>query len=391
MTIATLIVAAGLGTRAGPSAGGLSKQYELIGSKPVLLRALEPFLDLRLGPALVVIHPDARALYETALGAKAQDLLPPVVGAKTRQGSVLAGLEALEACAPDAVLIHDAARPFVGSDLIRRVANALETKAAVIPAVPVADTLKRTAGSTIAATVDRTSLFAAQTPQGFQFKAILAAHRTAAAHGISGLTDDADVAQWAGIPVDIVDGDPANGKLTTALDIEMARKATEASLLQGLRVGTGFDVHRFGPGDHVWLCGVKIPHTAGLVGHSDADVAIHALVDALLGAIADGDIGAHFPPSDERWRGMASSHFLEEARRRVVARGGQILNVDVTLLCEAPRVGPHRDAMRKRIAEILAVDACRVAVKATTTEGLGFTGRREGIAAQASATVLLPA
>ena len=388
-TIATLIVAAGLGSRAG-DAGGLPKQYRSIGGRAVLARALDPFLRLGLGPILVAINPHARALYSAALGADAGRVLPPVEGEETRQGTVLAGLEALAAHHPDAVLIHDAARPMISEEVILRVVSALKENVAVIPALAVADTLKRASGGVIEETVNRARLYAAQTPQGFDFKSILHAHRRAAASGLANLTDDAEVAQHAGIPVQIVDGDARNRKLTTAQDIEMARIAVEANSMLGLRVGSGFDVHRLGPGDHVWLCGVRIPHGAGLVGHSDADVGLHAIVDALLGAIAEGDIGVHFPPSDERWRGMASAHFLAEAHRRVTARGGKILNVDVTILCETPRIGPHREAMRARIGAILGVDVSHVSVKATTTEGLGFTGRREGIAAQASATVLLP-
>lgn len=386
---AVLIVAAGQGSRAG-GASGPPKQYQMIGGRTVLARAVEPFLALDFASILVAIHPDARRDYEAALGPLTARLLPPVHGRDTRQGTVLAGLEALSTAAPGNVLIHDAARPLVSEALILRVAEALDQHAAVIPAVAVGDTLKRAVGGTISETVDRTGLFAAQTPQGFDFKSILEAHRRAAAEGLSAMTDDAEVAQWAGLPVRTIEGDAGNRKLTTARDIEIARVAAEAAQVQGLRVGTGFDVHRLGPGDHVWLCGVRIAHTAGLVGHSDADVALHALVDALLGAIADGDIGVHFPPSEERWRGMASWHFLAEAHRRVAGRGGRILNVDVTLLCEAPRVGPYRMAMRERVGEILGLDVSRVSVKATTTEGLGFTGRREGIAAQASATVLLP-
>lgn len=388
--MATLIVAAGLGTRVG-GAPGVPKQYQAISGRTVLALALAPFLKLDLGPILIAIHPAARGHYMAALGADAQRVLPPIEGRQTRQGTVLAGLEALVASGPDAVLIHDAARPFATECLVKRVVEALDVHAAVIPAVPVADTLKRGSNGVIFETVDRTGLYGAQTPQGFDFQTILAAHRRADARGLRAATDDAEVAQWAGTPIHMVDGDVGNRKLTTARDIELARFQAEATSMQGLRVGTGFDVHRLGPGDHVWLCGVRIPHTGSLIGHSDADVGLHALVDALLGAIADGDIGVHFPPNDTRWRGMASSHFLAQARRRITERGGKILNVDVTLLCEAPRIGPHREAMRNRIGEILGLDVARVSVKATTTEGLGFTGRREGIAAQASACVLIAA
>jgi 2-C-methyl-D-erythritol 4-phosphate cytidylyltransferase/2-C-methyl-D-erythritol 2,4-cyclodiphosphate synthase len=302
------------------------------------------------------------------------------------------GLEALAGAAPDQVLIHDAARPFVGHDVITRVIDALGTHAGAIAAEPVTDTLKRaSAAGTIAETVDRGGLWRAQTPQGFRFAPILEAHRRAAGEGREDFTDDASLAEWAGIEVALVRGSSRNMKITHAEDLAMAETLLTADLgsLEP-RIGTGFDVHRFGPGDHVWLGGVRMAHTAGLVGHSDADVVLHALTDALLGAIGDGDIGAHFPPSDPKWKGAASRIFVEDAAARVAALGGRIANVDITLLCEAPRIGPHRDAMRASISRMLAIDVSRVGVKATTTEGLGFTGRGEGLAAMASATVLLP-
>jgi 2-C-methyl-D-erythritol 4-phosphate cytidylyltransferase/2-C-methyl-D-erythritol 2,4-cyclodiphosphate synthase len=290
------------------------------------------------------------------------------------------------------VLIHDAARPFVTPEVIGRVLGGLERAPAVIAAVPLADTLKRTGpGGRIAATIERAGLWRAQTPQGFRYEAILRAHEAAEAAGREDLTDDAAVAEWANIPVEMVEGSEANVKLTTLED--MARAATMAPasgpVASDIRTGQGFDVHRFATGDHVWLCGVRIPHVHALEGHSDADVGLHALTDALLGAIGDGDIGQHFPPTDPRWRGAASHLFLADAAGRVRSRGGTISNVDVTILCEAPKIAPHRDAMRARIAEILRLDVTRVGVKATTTEGLGFTGRREGIAALAVATVAL--
>jgi 2-C-methyl-D-erythritol 4-phosphate cytidylyltransferase/2-C-methyl-D-erythritol 2,4-cyclodiphosphate synthase len=301
---------------------------------------------------------------------------------------VLNGLRALAPQAPDRVLIHDGVRPFVTAEIIERVLAALKQTPGAIAAVPLSDTLKRAdVQRRVAETVRRSGLWRAQTPQGFRFTDILAAHEAAAAAGRSDLTDDAAVAEWAGLAVTIVDGSEANRKLTTAEDLAMLQNPDTG--LADVRSGQGFDVHRFAPGDHVWLCGVRIAHTHGLEGHSDADVGLHALTDALLGAIGDGDIGEHFPNTDARWKGAASHVFLADALHRVQARGGRITNVDVTLLCEAPKISPHRDAMRRRIAEVLEIEVSRVAVKATTTEGLGFTGRREGIAALATATVIL--
>jgi 2-C-methyl-D-erythritol 4-phosphate cytidylyltransferase/2-C-methyl-D-erythritol 2,4-cyclodiphosphate synthase len=341
---------------------------------------------------VVVIHPDDRGLYEetmTGLGAK---LMSPVFGGSTRQVSVRLGLETLASAGHDAVLIHDAARPFVSNDVIASVLSALHRAQGSIAAVPVADTLKEEAsGMMIARTVSRDRLWRAQTPQGFHFQPILAAHRKAYADGAAGMTDDAAIAEWAGLPVALALGSEANIKLTTAEDIQMAERRLANDTMFETRTATGFDVHRFTGGDHVWLGGVKIPHTQRLDGHSDADVVLHALTDALLGTIGDGDIGQHFPPSDPKWKGAASSLFLEDAARRVAERGGRIVNVDVTVLAEAPKVGPHRAAMQDVIGRVLGLTPDRIGIKATTTEGLGFTGRREGIAAMASATVLLPA
>jgi 2-C-methyl-D-erythritol 4-phosphate cytidylyltransferase/2-C-methyl-D-erythritol 2,4-cyclodiphosphate synthase len=336
----------------------------------------------------VVIHAEDLEIYRESVPAGSATVRPPVYGGETRQASVLAGLEALGSIAPDAVLIHDAARPFVELKTIERVITALETSPAAIAALPVPDTLKRAApDGSIGETIDRRGLWAAQTPQGFHFDVILAAHRRAAQAGRDDFTDDAAVAEWAGIPVKLVEGNTGNVKLTTAEDIEAAdRKLSEYVP----RVGTGFDVHRFCPGDHIWLGGVRIAHSHALEGHSDADVVLHALTDALLGAIGDGDIGQHFPPSDPKWKGAASRVFLEDAARRVKAACGRIGNVDVTVLAEAPRVGPHRTAMQALIGEVLGLPANRIGIKATTTESMGFTGRREGIAAMATATVFLP-
>jgi 2-C-methyl-D-erythritol 4-phosphate cytidylyltransferase/2-C-methyl-D-erythritol 2,4-cyclodiphosphate synthase len=389
VTTAALIVAAGQGRRAGTP-----KQYASIAGTTVLAHTLHTFLahpvvDL----ALVVIAEADRGSYDQAIVRDHPKLLPPAIGGSTRQRSVLNGLRALTSSAPARVLIHDAARPFVTPDIVDRVMAGLGRAPGAIAAVPIADTLKRAGpGGRIAGTLDRARLWRAQTPQGFRFDAILKAHEAALAAGREDLTDDAGVAEWAGIAVELVEGSEANVTLTTAEDLaSVAARAVDATPGGEVRIGQGFDVHRFTAGDHVWLCGVRIAHTHALEGHSDADVGLHALTDALLGAIGDGDIGQHFSNSDPRWRGAASHLFLSDAVRRVQARGGAISNVDVTILCEAPKVAPHREAMRARIAEILGADISRVSVKATTTEGLGFTGRREGIAALATATVVLNA
>jgi 2-C-methyl-D-erythritol 4-phosphate cytidylyltransferase/2-C-methyl-D-erythritol 2,4-cyclodiphosphate synthase len=316
-----------------------------------------------------------------------------VNGGATRQESVRLGLRALATTAPDRVLIHDAARPFVPSAVIARVVAALDGAEAVIPALPVPATLKAVdAAGWITGTVPRAGLQAAETPQGFRFPLILEAHDKAAAVG-DDFTDDAAVAEWAGIPVRIVAGDAANLKLTTSEDIAMAdrRELAGAALALGdIRVGTGYDVHAFGPGGEVMLGGVAIPHTRGVVGHSDGDVGLHALTDAILGALADGDIGFHFPNSDPEWKGAASERFLRFAAERVAARGGRIAHLDLAVITEGPRLSEHRDAMRHRIAEICGITPDRVGVKATTNENLGFIGRGEGLAAYASATIRLP-
>jgi 2-C-methyl-D-erythritol 4-phosphate cytidylyltransferase/2-C-methyl-D-erythritol 2,4-cyclodiphosphate synthase len=383
---AALIVAAGRGLRAGAAT---PKQYATPGGVSILARTVGVFIGCpEVDLVAVVIGPDDRALYDAAIPSGHPKLTPPATGGDTRQRSVLNGLRALAPQAPDRVLIHDGVRPFVTAEIIERVLAALKQTPGAIAAVPLSDTLKRAdVQRRVAETVRRSGLWRAQTPQGFRFTDILAAHEAAAAAGRSDLTDDAAVAEWAGLAVTIVDGSEANRKLTTAEDLAMLQNPDTG--LADVRTGQGFDVHRFAPGDHVWLCGVRIAHTHGLEGHSDADVGLHALTDALLGAIGDGDIGEHFPNTDARWKGAASHVFLADALHRVQARGGRITNVDVTLLCEAPKISPHRDAMRQRIAEVLEIEVSRVAVKATTTEGLGFTGRREGIAALATATVIL--
>lgn len=391
MRVAALIVAAGRGARA--AAETLQpKQYCRIGSEPMLTHTLCAFAaHSGLGDIVVVIHPDDRVLYEEAVGPVADRLLAPVLGGARRQDSVRAGLEALAERSPDLVLIHDAARPFVDGALISRVTASLQGHACALPCLPVTDTLKREECGRVTGTVSREGLWRAQTPQGFHFDAILAAHRAAAQDPTLDFTDDAAVAEWFGLDVALVEGAEHNRKLTTAEDLtiadEMMRRGSGAGTI---RVASGYDVHALGPGNEVILCGVRIPHSKKLIGHSDADVGLHALTDALLGTIADGDIGTHFPPSDDRWRGAGSEIFLKAAAEKIAARGGSIVHVDVTLLCEAPRIGPYRDAMRGTMAEILGIESAQVSVKATTNEGLGFVGRGEGIAAMATATVRLP-
>ncbi|MGE4220024.1 MAG: bifunctional 2-C-methyl-D-erythritol 4-phosphate cytidylyltransferase/2-C-methyl-D-erythritol 2,4-cyclodiphosphate synthase [Alphaproteobacteria bacterium] len=375
-----LVLAAGRGVRAG---GGIPKQYRSVAGEPMLRRTVRAFLDHpRIDAVRVVTDPADEAMYRDALAGL--DLLEPVAGGATRQLSGRAGLESLAEHAPEKVLIHDAARPFVPASVIDRVLDALDGAPAAIAAMPVSDTIKKAdAAGRVAGTVDRAGLWRAQTPQGFRYDAILAAHRQLA--GMD-LTDDAAVAEAAGLPVAIVLGSEENIKVTMPEDFtRMAPQQTQGMPMT--RIGSGFDVHRFVPGDHIMLCGIKVPHSQGLGGHSDADVGLHALTDALLGAVAAGDIGHHFPPSDPQWRGADSARFLRHAADLVAAKGGRIVNVDVTIICERPKVGPHREAMCRRIAEILDLPVDRVSVKATTTERLGFTGREEGIAAQAVAAV----
>jgi 2-C-methyl-D-erythritol 4-phosphate cytidylyltransferase/2-C-methyl-D-erythritol 2,4-cyclodiphosphate synthase len=385
-SVAAVIVAAGRGLRAG---GNLPKQYRDLAGEPVIRSSLSLFAwHGEIGAVQAVIHPDDRGSYEAS--AKGLRLLPPVFGGATRQASVRAGLEALSARAPDIVLVHDAARPFCSAELVSRAIVACGETGAAIPALEVTDTIKRIdAAGHVAGTIDRGQLRAVQTPQAFEFTALLEAHHRAAKEGREDFTDDAALAEWAGIKVATFAGESGNVKLTTDEDFAKAEARRIASLAD-LRLGNGFDVHAFADGDHVWLGGVKIPHDRGLTGHSDADVALHALVDAILGALADGDIGKHFSPNDPRWRGASSDQFLKFAVERVSKRGGKIANLDLTIVCEAPRIGPHRDAIRKRIAEIAEMSIDRVAVKATTSEQLGFTGRGEGIVAMATATVRLP-
>jgi 2-C-methyl-D-erythritol 4-phosphate cytidylyltransferase / 2-C-methyl-D-erythritol 2,4-cyclodiphosphate synthase len=390
--VSLIVVAAGRGSRVG---GDEPKQYRPCAGRPLLCHTLEALAAAHdFYATTVVIHPDDRARYNKSLAALspacAALLGPSALGGETRQASVLAGLEAQEARKPDLVLIHDGARAFPSQPLIERAIAAAARYGAAAPGTRLSDTIKEVnEDGLVVATPARAALRAVQTPQSFRFDLILDAHRRAALARIEGLTDDAAVAEWAGLRPHIFEGDPENVKVTTLQDLNEAemRLFNQAA---DIRVGQGFDVHAFAAGDHVWLGGVKIPHSHALSGHSDADVALHAITDALLGAIGDGDIGAHFPPSDPQWRGANSSVFLEDALRRVRALSGVVANIDATLICEAPKIGPFREAMRARIAEIVGIDIGRIGVKATTSERLGFTGRSEGIACLASATVRLP-
>lgn len=384
--VAAIVVAAGRGVRAG---GAVPKQYRKVRGAPVIRHALSLFTA---HPQVTMVQPvihrdDAETFAEAVAGL---DLRPAAFGGATRQISVRAGLEALEKEQPQIVLVHDAARPFTSPALISR-AIAAGAGGAAIPGLGLTDTVKEVdADGRVVATRDRSRLRTVQTPQAFRYSKLLAAHRRACEAGRDDFTDDAALAEWAGMAVAVFEGEAGNMKLTTEEDFARVA-AADWQALTDIRTGTGYDVHSFVEGDHVWLGGVRIPYSQSLSGHSDADVPLHALVDAILGALADGDIGAHFPPSDPQWRGAPSDKFLAFAVDRVRRRGGRIAHLDVTIVCEAPRIGPHRDAMRARIAEIAGIGLDRVAVKATTNEKLGFIGRQEGIAAMATATVRLPA
>jgi 2-C-methyl-D-erythritol 4-phosphate cytidylyltransferase/2-C-methyl-D-erythritol 2,4-cyclodiphosphate synthase len=377
-----LIVAAGSGTRLG---GEVPKQYLPLAGRAVLRHSVETFLRHRaIAGVRVVISAEHRALYDSAVTGLS--ILAPVAGGTSRQDSVRNGLESLADLRPDRVLIHDAARPFLTGEIVDRTLAALDDAPGAVVAVPVTDTLKRGQDGRVAGTVDRSALWRAQTPQAFRYADILAAHRQAKGAAV---TDDAAVAEAAGLPVKLVMGADDNFKITTADDLRRAERLVGGGS-QEFRTGTGYDVHRFAAGDGVTICGVRIAHEQSLEGHSDADVGLHALTDAILGTIGAGDLGSHFPPGDPQWRGADSAQFLAHAAGLVAAKGGRIAHVDVTLICERPKIAPHRAAMIARIAAILGLEEGRVSVKATTTEGLGFTGRREGIAAQAVATVALP-
>ena len=376
MDFVAIIVAAGQGARAGGA-----KQWRGLGGRAVARWSLEALLAAGARHVAVVVAPG-----EEGVAAAAFAGLPgwsAVPGGRERADSVRAGLAALSPLAPETVLIHDAARPFLSGGMIETLVAALADHEGAIPVLAGVDTLKRRDGEGRLSTADRSGLLRAQTPQAFGFAALMAAWEAWPADETP--TDDAQVLERAGGRIATPPGDPRLFKLTYPEDFAMAEALAAGARLT--RVGQGYDVHAFGPGDHVWLCGVRINHDRSLVGHSDADAGLHALTDALLGAIGEGDIGDHFPPSDPRWKGAASSVFLEHARDLIVSRGGRLINVDVTLICEGPRIGPHRQAMRARLAELLRIPPARVSVKATTTESLGFTGRREGLAAQAVATV----
>ena len=371
--MAAVIVAAGAGLRAGQP---VPKQFALWRGKPVVRHSAERLAALGVSPIIVAIPEGAESVAQQALAGLPMRL---VTGGATRQESVRKGLEALAADGPTQVLIHDAARPLIPAEVIARLAAALERQTGAIPVLPVADSLAHAEGGLMGAPARREALRRVQTPQAFRFADILAAHRAWDGEPVAG--DDAQVAQAAGQEIALVDGDEALHKLTYAHDFAQARPP--------VRVGSGYDVHRLEAGEDLWLCGVRIEHSHGLSGHSDADVAIHALVDAILGAAAAGDIGQHFPPSDPQWRGASSDRFLGHAVKLAGEAGYAVGNVDVTIICEAPKIGPHREAMRTRLAAIIGLDPACVSVKATTTERLGFTGRGEGIAAQATATLLL--
>ncbi len=382
-SVAVIIVAAGRGHRASKD---LPKQYQLVFNKSVINHTIKSFYSCNtINNILCVIHPDDHMLYYEAI--KPYTILAPVHGGATRQESVYNGLLALQGLAPDIVLIHDAARPFISKRTIDELIETItQGEKAALPAQPIVDSLKKASGDYVTSTPDREGLYRAQTPQAFGYTEILKAHQAVIGQE---LTDDVAVAMAAGYSAKVIAGSETAFKITHAHDF---KKAEDYLMMQmnDIRVGQGYDVHRFEAGDHVWLCGVKIPHTMALKGHSDADVAMHALTDALYGALAEGDIGRHFPPSDPQWKGAASEMFLKHASDLVAAKNGTIANIDITIICEAPKISPHADAMMQKLSDIMSMDIARISVKATTTEKLGFTGRGEGIAAVAIATIRLP-
>jgi len=378
MRFAGIVVAAGSGSRAGGD-----KQWRPLGGRAVIRWSVEALLSAGADEVVVVVAPDALERASEVLAGMAG--WRAVAGGASRADSVLAGLQALTGEAGRPVLIHDAARPFLSSDVVQRLLAALPGADGAIAALPLSDTVKRAGPEGIEATVDRAGLWRAQTPQAFRADRLLSAYAAWPAGQTP--TDDALVVEHDGGVVRLVAGDPRLMKLTYPEDFAVA----ETLIARQTRVGQGFDAHRWGPGETVWLCGVPIPHDRTLIGHSDADAGLHALTDAILGAMGDGDIGDHFPPSDPRWKGAASDQFLVAAVERLTARGGRLINVDVTLICERPKVKPHRQAMRERLAQILALPLDAVSVKATTMEGMGFTGREEGLAASAIAMIELPA
>ncbi len=389
--IAVVLVAAGRGERAGSPHEG-PKQYRLIGGRPVLRQTLIALLDnAAIGEIVTVIHPDDVGLFNQSVSGL-EKRVRHVFGGASRQSSTLLGLQALAQSPPEYVMIHDAVRPFVDKELVSKLAEFLSADTGVVPVLPIAETIKRKdQRGFVSETVSRAGLFAAQTPQAFPFIPILRAHERARDHSEHEFTDDASIAEYAGLKVRVSDGSPTNIKLTWKHDIEMAdQKLSGAAMFPDVRVGNGYDVHAFEPGDYVMLCGVNIPHHAKLSGHSDADVGLHALTDALLATRGAGDIGTHFPPSDPQWRGASSRMFVEHAASIVRAAGGRIANADVTLICESPKITPNREAMVTAVASMLQISKERISIKATTNEKLGFIGRSEGIAAIATASVVYP-
>lgn len=390
-----VIVAAGRGSRVSVSPDDIPKQYQDLNGKSVLQRTINQFLDhFDITHIQVVIHPDDITLYKNTT-LPDDKLLEPVFGGATRQQSSAEGVFALSKYSPDTVLIHDAARPFVSYDIISNTLTAISANKCALPATKIADTIKRAnEKSIVQETVSRDGLFLAQTPQGFIYSQINSAHMKAREEGISDFTDDAALAEWAGMDVVLVESETSNTKITTMADLNIAKKIlkmTDENNIPDLRVGNGYDVHRLIDGDGVILCGVKIPSDKKLDGHSDADVAMHALTDALLGTIGAGDIGSHFPPSDPQWKGVSSDQFLIHACKLVRSKNATITHVDITIICEFPKIGPHRETMRKSIAEICNLPVERVSIKASTNEEIGSIGRGEGIASIATATaVFLP-
>ncbi len=387
---AFVVVAAGRGERMGDRAEG-PKQYRKIGDKPILRHSLEAILAWhRTGDVVVVIHPDDASLFETAVyGMQHAERVRSVLGGKTRQESVFNGLRALDGDLVAAVMIHDAVRPFLDDTLLDRIAAPiLKGHSGAVPAIPVADTLKRGADGAIVETVDRQALYAAQTPQAFDFQTILSAHEHASHASDVEFTDDASILEWAGQTVRLAEGTTDNVKITLRRDLDLANERMSKRMVPDVRCGNGYDVHQLVPGNGVTLCGIFIEHEKSLSGHSDADVALHALTDALLATCGEGDIGDHFPPSDPQWKGCASYVFLKHAAKIVRERGGTITNADVSIIAERPKVGPHREAMRKNLSDMLEIDMTRCSIKATTNEKIGFAGREEGIAAIATATVI---
>lgn len=389
-SIAAIVVAAGKGERASANGDREPKQYRSVHGIPVLARTIEALLaQPNIAYVLPVIHPDHTERY-AALNLANDRLLAPVNGGTTRQASVLEGLKALGKLRPDYVLIQDAARPFLDAALVEGVLAGLADHDGALPAMPVTDTIKKALdGVNVVSTEDRKLLFAAQTPQGFRYPQIFSAHMRASTLPRE-FTDDAAIAEWAGLRIALTPGNAGNIKITHPEDFARAERMIGEMTVMETRVGTGFDVHEFEPGDAVWLGGVKIPHTAKLKGHSDADVALHAITDAIYGALGEGDIGTHFPPSDPQWKGAASVIFLEHAAKLVAERQGRIVNLDATIVAESPKIAAHVPAMRQVIATACAIAPSRVTIKATTSERLGFTGREEGIVAMASASIELP-